>query len=130
MELVCPPCNTANAGVQLLCCRNGFPDCCVRLYPRKASGRVGCSRFRWLAVWFNRLDARTRQLVEAGEDALRVSQARLANLANNHALMILDAVDEPAPGASSYRRVITVIQTTIFALFLGGFLYAVRLSFM
>jgi hypothetical protein len=44
--------------------------------------------------------------------------------------MILDAVEEPAPGASSYRRVITVIQTTIFALFLGGFLYAIRLSFM
>jgi len=28
----------------------------------------------WLAFWFNRLDARSRQLVEAGEDALRVSQ--------------------------------------------------------
>jgi hypothetical protein len=84
----------------------------------------------WLDVWFNRLDARSRQLVEASEDALRVSQARLANLADNHALMILDAVEEPAPGASSYRRVITVIQTTIFALFLGGFLYAIRLSFM
>jgi hypothetical protein len=42
--------------------------------------------------------------------------------------MILDAVDEPAPGASSYRRVITVIQWTIFALFLLGALYAIRLS--
>jgi hypothetical protein len=82
----------------------------------------------WLTLWFNRLDARTRQLVEAGEDALRVSQARLASLADNQSLMILDAVDEPAPGASSYRRVITVIQWTIFALFLLGALYAIRLS--
>src|SRR5262245_44683060 len=49
----------------------------------------------WLAFWFNRLDARSRQLVEAGEDALRVSQARLASLADNQSLMILDAVDEP-----------------------------------
>jgi hypothetical protein len=32
--------------------------------------------------------------------------------------MILDAVDEPAPGASSYRRVINMIQWAIFALFL------------
>jgi hypothetical protein len=82
----------------------------------------------WLAYWFNRLDARTRQLVEAGEDALRVSQARLASIAENQSLMILDAVDELAPGASSYCRLITVIQWTIFALFLAGFLYAIRLS--
>ena len=83
----------------------------------------------WLAFWFNRLDARSRQLVEAGEDALRVSQARLANLADNQSLMILDAVDELAPGASSYRRVITLIQWTIIALFLLAAIYAIRLSF-
>jgi len=83
----------------------------------------------WLAFWFNRLDARSRQLVEAGEDALRVSQERLANLADNQSLMILAAVDEPAPGASSYRRVITVIQWTIIALFLLAAIYAIRLSF-
>jgi hypothetical protein len=83
----------------------------------------------WLAFWFNRLDARSRQLVEAGEDALRVSQTRLANLSDNQSLMILNAVDEPAPGASSYRRVITVIQWTIIALFLLGAIYAIRLSF-
>jgi hypothetical protein len=84
----------------------------------------------WITFWFNRLDARTRQLVEAGEDALRVSQARLASLADNQSLMILDAVDEPAPGVSSYRRVINMIQWIIFALFLLGVLYAIRLSLM
>ena len=84
----------------------------------------------WLTFWFNRLDARSYQLVEAGEDALRVSQARLASLADNQSLMILDAVDEPAPGWSSYRGVITVIQSTIFALFLLGALYAITLSLM
>ena len=83
----------------------------------------------WLAYWFNRLDARSRQLVDAGEDALKVSQERLADLADNQALMILEAVDEPRPGASSYGRVITVIQWTIIALFLFGAIYAIRLSF-
>ena len=82
----------------------------------------------WLAFWFNRLDARSRQLVEAGEDALRVSQARRASLADNQSLMILDAVDESASGASSYRRVITVIQWTIIVLFLLGAVYAIVLS--
>jgi hypothetical protein len=84
----------------------------------------------WLTVWFNRLDARSCQLVEAGEDALKVSQSRLASLADNQSLMILEAVDEPVPGASSYRRVITVIQSTIFALFVLGAIYAIRLGLM
>jgi hypothetical protein len=44
--------------------------------------------------------------------------------------MILEAVDEPAPCASSYRRVITVIQSTIFALFVLGAIYAIRLGLM
>jgi hypothetical protein len=83
----------------------------------------------WLTFWVNRLDARSRQLVDAGEDALRVSQARLASVADNQSLKMLDAVDEPAPGASTYRRVITVIQWSIFALFLFGAIYAIRLSF-
>jgi hypothetical protein len=78
----------------------------------------------WLTFWFNRLDARSRQLVEAGEDALRVSQARLASLADNQSLMILDAVDEPVPGASSYHCVINMIQWAILALFLFGAAYA------
>jgi hypothetical protein len=51
----------------------------------------------WLTLWFNRLDARSRQLVEAGEDALRVSQARLASIADNPHLKVLDAVDERRP---------------------------------
>src|SRR5262249_17376842 len=41
----------------------------------------------WLTLWFNRLDARSYQLVEAGEDALKVSH--LAGLADNPHLKIL-----------------------------------------
>jgi hypothetical protein len=81
----------------------------------------------WLTIWFNLLDARSRQLVEAGENALRVSQARLASLADNPQLEILDAVDKPRPRASSYRSVINVIQWTIFALFLLGAAFAIWL---
>jgi hypothetical protein len=84
----------------------------------------------WLTLWFNRLDARSCQLVEAGEDALKVSQARLAGLADNPHLKILDAVDKPRPRASSYRLVINVIQGTIFALFLFGAAFAIWLSRM
>jgi hypothetical protein len=99
--------------------------CRERPYPGIACAAAAILAFvgAWLAYWFNRLDARSRQLVDAGEDALEVSQERLANLADNQALMILEAMDEPRPGASSYRRV------TIIALFLLGAIYAIRLSF-
>src|SRR5262245_34835552 len=60
----------------------------------------------WLTFWFNRLDSRNRQLVKAGERALAVSQTYLAGLANNPHLNILDIVERPVPGASSYGRVI------------------------
>jgi hypothetical protein len=82
----------------------------------------------WLTLWFNRLDARSRQLVEAGEDALRVSQARLASIADNPHLKVLDAVDERRPLVFPYRSVINVIQGTIFALFVFGAALAIWLS--
>jgi len=60
----------------------------------------------------------------------KVSQARLAGLADNPHLKILDAVDNPRPRASSYRLVINMIQGTIFALFLFGAAFAIWLSRM
>jgi hypothetical protein len=50
----------------------------------------------WISFWFNQLDARTRQLVSAGETALNVSGARLADLANIPSLKIVEAVEQPA----------------------------------
>src|SRR6266446_5025035 len=46
----------------------------------------------WLAFLFNRLDDRSRQLVDAGENALKVSQANLASLTNNPHLKTLDVM--------------------------------------
>jgi hypothetical protein len=80
----------------------------------------------WLAFWFNRLDCRNRQLVKVGEDALAPCEARLADLAAIANLKIVEAVEQSCPGASSYRRVISVIQWTIFAVFIAGALYACR----
>jgi hypothetical protein len=98
----------------------------------------------WLTIWFNRLEARSRQLVMVGERALTVSQRRLADLAENPDLMILDAAEPPRFAAgdsfycrvvkgikmiSSYRCVITVIQSTIFVLFVLAAIHAIRLIF-
>lgn len=78
----------------------------------------------WLSIWFNRLDSRTRQLIKAGERALAPSEARLSSLVESPDLRILTAVESPERGASSYRRVVNVIQSTMFAVFLLGAAYA------
>ena len=82
----------------------------------------------WLAVWFNRLDSRSRQLVKAGERALVALEAQLSAAAGIADLKIVQTVERPEPGTSSYRRVIKVIQWTLFAVFLLGAVYAVWLD--
>jgi len=78
----------------------------------------------WLAVWFQRLDRRTRQLIKAGEGALASREKRLVTLTGAQELAILARVETPEPGTSSYRRVIAVIQWTVVAVFLLCAAYA------
>jgi hypothetical protein len=90
----------------------------------------------WLTFWFNRLDVRNRKLVEAGEQALKVSQEHLASLTQNPHLKIVDGTERPASSGpfyrrlikwlqwTSYARVINVIQWTIIGVFLLAGAYA------
>jgi hypothetical protein len=70
----------------------------------------------WLTFWFNRLETRSCQLVQTGEQALKASQAHLAQLAQSPDLRILDAVERPASRFASYSDAIKAIQWTVFAL--------------
>src|SRR4051794_19087018 len=63
----------------------------------------------WLTFWFHRLDTRSRQLVKASERALAALEAHLADATNIKHLKIVEAVERPEAGTSSYRRVIKVI---------------------
>ena len=56
----------------------------------------------WIAFWFTRLDNRTWQLIKAGEDVLKICQSGLAKSAGIPALDMLQAVERPTDGASSY----------------------------
>jgi hypothetical protein len=67
----------------------------------------------WLALWFYRLDTPSRQLVKAGERALAILEAQLSATAGIPDLKIVENVERPEPGTSSYRRVIKVIEWTI-----------------
>jgi hypothetical protein len=78
----------------------------------------------WIAIWFNRLDRRTKQLIRAGENALEVTQARLAERAEIQELKILESVKQPVCGASSYSRIIAVIEWTITFGFVAAATYA------
>jgi len=61
---------------------------------------------------------------------MRPGCQRLARLADNPHLKVLDAVDKPRPRVPSYLLVINMIQWTIFASFLSGAAYATWLSRM
>lgn len=78
----------------------------------------------WIAFWFTRLDNRTRQLINAGEDVLKACQENIAKTTNIPALEILKRVENPTRGASSYRAIIAVIEWTIVLVFLFLAAYA------
>lgn len=81
----------------------------------------------WLAVWFNRLDRRTRQLIKASEVALTSTEQRLATATGVPELALVSKVEAPDDGTSSYRSVIAVIQWTMLVVFLLCATYAVWL---
>jgi hypothetical protein len=81
----------------------------------------------WIAFWFTRLDNRTRQLIDAGEDVLKVSQARLAEAANIAALKISEKVEKPTECAFTYGVIIAVIEWTIVVVFILAAGYALFL---
>jgi hypothetical protein len=78
----------------------------------------------WLAIWFNRIDIRSRELVKAGERALAAIEVALAKSTSIDHLIIVSQVENVGPGSSSYRRVIAIIKWTIFWVSLVGACYA------
>jgi hypothetical protein len=78
----------------------------------------------WISYWFTRLDGRTRQLIEAGENVLKISQAKIEKEAALPSANILETVETAASGASSYRIVIGVIEWTMVVLFILAAAYA------
>src|SRR5574341_409125 len=77
-----------------------------------------------LCVWFNRLDIRTKELVRAGESALRASQRRLANLSSIPDMALLDLVETPKRSFSSYSFLLNTIHSIMFGFFAASAAYA------
>src|SRR5438105_2387224 len=78
----------------------------------------------WISFWFRHLEYRTRQLVHAGEAALRPLQQVLSERASLPELRILDAVDKPAAGCHPYSKVFRSIQSGILVGFIVAAIYA------
>jgi hypothetical protein len=78
----------------------------------------------WVAFWFQRLDRRTRQLLDAGEKVLQIDQARLAERISIADLNILTRVKHPTRGASTYKTVIGMIEWSILIAFLAAAAFA------
>jgi len=77
----------------------------------------------WVTFWFSRLDARSRELVKAGEVALSECESQLAESTGSSAFRIVAAVERPAKWVPSYSRAFDLIQVAILAFFLAGAFY-------
>jgi hypothetical protein len=89
----------------------------------------------WISWWFHRLDVRTKELVEAGQDAMKPLQHRLAEAAGVGELEIVKRVDPPGKRWTSYGEVLWMLHCTTLLAFVAGALYAlyragVRLCFL
>src|SRR4030095_9126577 len=78
----------------------------------------------WITFWFYRMERRTRQLVNAAEDALDPMQKDLADISDNAQMRILKKVKAAEKGASTYGKVIWIIQWTTLGVFALLALYA------
>ncbi len=82
----------------------------------------------WLSWWFHRLELRTRELVKAGERAMKPLQRRLSEEVGIPELDILRLVETPEKKWTSYGDVIWVLHWTTLLVFLIGSGYALYLA--
>lgn len=78
-----------------------------------------------VTFYFRRLEVRTKELVKAGEAALKASEAILAKHSGTDSFEIASIVEEPGERFSSYGQVIFALQATVFLAFVSGLIYAV-----
>lgn len=82
----------------------------------------------WVTLWFNRLDTRSKDLVRAGERALRESERQLAGLAESSALEIVEQVEISRSWVPSYSATFCWIQSAIFLVFIVGAVNGFRVA--
>jgi hypothetical protein len=82
----------------------------------------------WIAFWFTRLDRRVSQLIKAGEAALEVVEARLAEAAEIESLNIVEHVQRAERGASRYSTVIALLEWSVVVAFASATTYAYILA--
>lgn len=78
----------------------------------------------WISWWFNRLELRTKELVKAGEAAVKHSERQLALASKIEELEILKRVETPARCFTSYGKVIGALHWSTLLAFLAGGVYA------
>ena len=81
-----------------------------------------------VAFLFRRLDIRTRELVKAGEAAMRESEKRLKNVTGIAEIELVDAVETPQTPFTSYGQVIAALQWAACGAFLVAALVATSLA--
>lgn len=82
----------------------------------------------WISWWFHRLELRTKELVKAGETAMRHSQQRLAAESRIEELEILKRVETPGKRWTSYGDVLRMLHWTTIVAFIVASAYALYVA--
>lgn len=78
----------------------------------------------WFSFCFNQLEQRSKELVKAGEVALKQLEKRVRESIELVEVEILESVETPAKRFTSYSQIINSLQRTAIVLFVVGGLYA------
>ena len=82
----------------------------------------------FVSIFFNRLELRIKELIHAGEDAMRPFQAHLAQTTGIPAIRILERVETSKNVLTKYSIVISLIHWFSAIAFLSGVVYALFLD--
>ena len=77
-----------------------------------------------VAFVFERLDIRTRELVQACEPCLTDLEQRIAKIADIDKLRFVPRVQHPQTRLTSYRTVLRILTRSAMTLYLAGLVYA------
>jgi len=77
-----------------------------------------------MSAFFNRLELRIKELIHAGEDAMKPLQAELAQITGVPELQILERVESPKRSFTKYSVVISLIHWVSGIAFLLAVVYA------
>jgi hypothetical protein len=81
-----------------------------------------------IAICFQRIEQRTRELIRLGEAALRQIESAMASETGMSQIMFVQSADQKTSRFTSYAVALRILHISTLSFFVGAFLYAIWLA--